>query len=301
MCTPRRLLNSCTPKTAVGCSDVISSLSPPTSGDELSQRVLRVLHQQGAIGSLQVQKRFVDELRRSIRLRQAVTKRWATNRNDDDIIGLIQIARDAGDLDEAICRSFLAAHFGRASANESQYASAADFLCAFGKEPYWTWSRATASATALRDWLINYQNNLQALNYGNHRKYESKQPDDIWKVLRSFVDLATRNGGPARLVALEPGITEMSGFDVIYRRLRPIVRFGRTGRFDFLTLLIDLQLFAAEPSSCYLRGSTGPKKGARKLWGERSIGESDYLATDLAQQLGISPMALEDALCNWQK
>jgi len=79
------------------------------------------------------------------------------------------------------------------------------------------------------------------------------------------------------------------------------VRFGRTGRFDFLALLLDLQLVSAEPASCYLRGSTGPLQGARKLWGKRPVSQLDYLAADLAQRLGISPIVLEDALCNWQK
>ena len=90
-------------------------------------------------------------------------------------------------------------------------------------------------------------------------------------------------------------------FDALYRRLRPLKQFGRTGRFDFLILLLDLGLISAEPRSCYLRGATGPLKGAKKLWGDRLPKELDELAADLSDRLTVSPIVMEDALCNWQK
>ena len=90
-------------------------------------------------------------------------------------------------------------------------------------------------------------------------------------------------------------------FDIIDHRLRPLKQFGRTGRFDFLILLLDLGLISAEPRSCYLRGATGPLKGAKKLWGDRLPKELDELAADLSDRLTVSPIVMEDALCNWQK
>ncbi len=231
-----------------------------------------------------------------------VARRWTKNRETNDIIALIQTARDSGDRDEAIWRSFLAAHFGRASADPHDAHSASAFLCAFGEEPYWTWQRVHDDPGNLRTWLANHAADLQSLSYGNHRKYESKWPDDIWAVVESFVTLAERSGGPMKLVTLDghKGDVAMQ-FDALYRRLSPLWRFGRTGRFDFLVLMIDLRLISAEPSSCYLHGATGPLRGAKQLWGKRPIGELEQLATDLAEQLGVSPVALEDALCNWQK
>ncbi len=156
-----------------------------------------------------------------------------------------------------------------------------------------TWQRRQGSG------LVYHATELQTLAYGNHRKYESKQPADIWNVIESFLNLASANGGPAKLVSLHS--TDSDPFDVLYRRLKPIKRIGRTGRFDFPSLLFDLGLIVAEPASCYLRGATRPTKGAQRLWGNRSIGQLDYLAAELAARLSISPMALEDALCNWQK
>ena len=90
-------------------------------------------------------------------------------------------------------------------------------------------------------------------------------------------------------------------FDILYRRLRLVTRFGRTGRFDFLVLLLDLGLISAEPRSCYLRGATGPLQGAKLLWGERLSKELDELAAELSERLDVSPIVMEDALCNWQK
>ena len=90
-------------------------------------------------------------------------------------------------------------------------------------------------------------------------------------------------------------------FDILYRRLHSVTRFGRTGCFDFLVLLLELGLISAEPRSCYLRGATGPLKGAKKLWGDRLPKELDELAADLSDRLTVSPIVMEDALCNWQK
>ena len=90
-------------------------------------------------------------------------------------------------------------------------------------------------------------------------------------------------------------------FDILYRRLRPLKQFGRTGCFDFLVLLLDLGLISAKPKSCYLRGATGPLQGAKLLWGERLPREIDEMAAELSEWLDVSPIVMEDALCNWQK
>lgn len=186
-------------------------------------------------------------------------------------------------------------------ADESHTSSASTFLCAFGPEPHWTWKRVRKNAPALRNWSSKQAADLQTLAYGNHRKYESKQADDIWKVVESFVAPALENGGPQGLVAIDPKIKFNERFDLLYRRPRRVFRFGRTGRFDFHVLLLDLGLISAEPASTYLRGATGPKAGAIGLWGKRPTGQLEYLADDLASRLGISPIAVEDALCNWHK
>lgn len=249
---------------------------------------------------------FAHHLDRSIRNRKLHERRGLRGTTDrSDILHWICAARDASERDEALWRSFLAAHFGRNSASamkERQLESAAHFLCGFGEDPHWTWNRVNGNRSELREWLLGHQHDLDELAFGNHRKFESKNPARLFEVIDSFVCLViTRGGTPARLFDVETDSPERR-FEVLFERLRPLNRFGRTGIFDFLSALADLQLIEAEPGSCHLIGATGPLRGARRLWG---LGLSDEkleeLADHLSLRLGFSPRIVEDALCNWQK
>jgi hypothetical protein len=271
-----------------------------------AQQVHQILEEQEAVVSTKEQDRFIEHVQYSVRRRRLAGQVWSRIQGGDDIIGLIQMARDSGDLDEAVWRCFFAAHFGRASASPTvgnQIQSASRVLCAFGSEPLWTWRRVSENPNAFYKWLLERRSDLQTISYGNHRKFESKSPEIIWSVVESFVLLVQRHGGPNELFNINSSeqFDDDQVFDMLYRKLTPIRRFGRTGRFDFLVLLRDLNLIAAQPISCYLRGATGPCKGARRLWGHRPISELEQLAADLAERLNISAISVEDALCNWQK
>lgn len=246
---------------------------------------------------------FIDHIDRSSRLRKSMERRFSKGEwPNTDIIFFICEARDAGDLDEALWRAFLAAHFGRDSASGNQKGSAARLLCGFKNAPVWTWCVVKDAPGAFHRWLLSRRTELRSLLYGNHRKYESKKPDDIWAVIESFIDLVNGHGNrPSLLFSTDASMSRQDRFDLLFERLRALHRFGRTGRFDFLSLLADLGLVKAHPGSCCLRGSTGPLNGARLLWGRRPVGELDELAADLARKLGVSPLVIEDALCNWQK
>jgi hypothetical protein len=270
----------------------------------LRDRIHRVLDHQGIVVSFDERNGFVEEVVRSVRERNQATVRASTTFGTNNILGLIQLARDSGDLDEAVWRCFLAAHFGVyvLCQEEQEIDSALKLLCAFGEEPYWTWKRVRHSSGAFRRWLVDCKNDLKSLSYGNHRKYESKQPEGIWEVVESFLNLADEHGGPLGFISINPPKHDRhETFDLLFSRFNELRRFRRTGSFDFLALLIDMNLVNAEPASCYLRGATGPLDGAKKLWGNRSIEELEELASDLARILEISPFALEDALCRWQK
>ncbi len=223
-----------------------------------SKKVRHVLLSQGIAVSLMEQDEFIERLSFSVRHRKSAPRILSTNRNSDDVIGLIQIARDSGDLDEAVWRTFLAAHFGRDSAEPTkpnQLFSALRLLCGFGSSPVWTWQHVSANSPPFRRWLVDHSVDLKMLAFGNHRKYESNTPAAIWKVIYSFITLAQEFGGPLDLVSIGPAESADSDgqFDHLYRRLSPIWHFGRTGRFDFLVLLNDLKLISIQPSSCYLR------------------------------------------------
>jgi hypothetical protein len=251
--------------------------------------------------------RLVAELHRSIRKRRTATRRWLMAGLDKgDIVYHLQSARDGGDLDEACWRAFLAGHFGRSSTNEqpAEGDSAGRLLCAFGPNPFWKWKTVHKNPKAFYDWLSNNDVALRTLVFGNHRKYESKKPKNLFRVIESFLALVAQHDDlPSKLfeVAASDANDATQRFSKLFHRLRDVWRFGRTARFDLLTLMSDLGLLHAEPGSCYLRGSTGPLAGARKLWGDRAIDDLEVRAVDLAAFVNVSPHVIEDALCNWQK
>ena len=64
----------------------------------------------------------------------------------------------------------------------------------------------------------------------------------------------------------------------------------------------ELGLARIEPGSTYMKGSTGPLRGARLLFGEhRNPADLDGWVVDLNAELNVGMQVLEDALCNWQK
>ena len=221
-----------------------------------------------------------------------------------DIIRLIADSQRAGDMDEALWRSFLAAHFGRASADRSNSAeklSAGRFLCAFGADPVWTWRRVSEEPLALRDWLLAHKSRLAVLMFGNHRKMRAKKPELLFLVLESFIHWVAQHGASPIAAFYTSGSSAEVRFAELYPRVSQLYDFGRTGAFDFLCLLGELHVLEIKPGSCYLRGATGPLKGAQKLWGKRGPDELTRLADDAARRLGVSVEVFEDALCNWQK
>jgi hypothetical protein len=125
----------------------------------------------------------------------------------------------------------------------------------------------------------------------HHRKYESKKPDTLFKVLHSFI-MWVKHSGPStrQAFAVDSASSPEDRFDSLYQSLR-----------DMLNLLGDLGILSIRPGSCYLIGATGPLKGARRLWGKKRPKELSKLADETARRLGISKTAFEDALCNWQK
>lgn len=220
-----------------------------------------------------------------------------------DILRLITEAMESNDLDETLWRSFLAAHFGRTSTdNRRKVASAARLLCGFGNRPQWTWKRVSSNPRAFQEWLTKHREDLKSLYFGNHRKFESKKATALFRVFESFLEWATDHGGrPSGAVADAAKTTPEANFHALFSSLHGIYRMGRTGAFDFLCLLGDLELLNVRPGSCYLVGSTGPLAGAQKLWGERRPADLALLADKAAEALEIPFDVFEDALCMWQK
>lgn len=268
-------------------------------------RIRHVLERQNSVAQPGAQERFIKELEQCVKDRKAAIGASAT-KDQMTILGLINLAREADDLDEAVWRCFLATHFGEYVLCDSEATdSAFRLLCAFGDKPYWTWRRLLSNPYAFQSWLVERTNELRSLLYGNHRKFESKQPSAIWEVVESFLKMADDYGGPHGLITIQPPDEDVHrAFDLLFHRLKELSHFSVLGAFDFVVLLNDMKLVRAEPASCYLRGrrrDRGPLWGAIKLWGNLRVSELDKLAADLAKKLDISPVALESALCDWSK
>lgn len=97
-------------------------------------------------------------------------------------------------------------------------------------------------------------------------------------------------------------------FKYLYDSIDAVASFGRTGRFDYLTMVGKLGLTAVEPGSTYMQGATGPLNGARLLFGgnpQAAFGAAtlDQWLVELDAELDLyfGMQVLEDALCNWQK
>jgi len=116
-----------------------------------------------------------------------------------DILFWIAEAARAEDKDETLWRCFLAGHFGRPSADEESIDSAGRFLCGFGSHPLWTWKQTSANLKELSVWLHGSSKDLTSLRFGNHRKYESKKPAAILRVIASFVERVKPTEGVPQL------------------------------------------------------------------------------------------------------
>jgi hypothetical protein len=97
----------------------------------------------------------------------------------------------------------------------------------------------------------------------------------------------------------------MDDFDLLFRSVSAVRRFGRTGAFDYCATVGKLGLASVSPGLACLTGSTGPLQGSRLLICEpgATLGPKDLepVLAQLQHHLGIGFDALEDALCNWQK
>ena len=220
-----------------------------------------------------------------------------------------------GRHDEACWLVFLSVHFGKSLKSGWRYPR--DIYGALGGANRWDWARVSANPAGFRTWLAASQATMKAdgivRRFGNHRKYESlddSKPRSTGAAIQSYVAWV---GPPRTHVELfREALAEASGdargaFARLYRSMKPVISFGRTAKFDYLTMIGKLGLAPIEPGSVFTNGATGPLKGARLLFfGSTTEGaikprEIDAWLVQLESQLGVGMQVLEDSLCNWQK
>jgi len=184
-----------------------------------------------------------------------------------------------GRLDEAFWMVFLFTHFGKH--RESGWSLARAVYGALGAPERWSWERVSADVAGFRDWLHANQEPIKdgepRRRFGNHRKYESldaRSDSGTGAVVQSYIDWV----GPPRThlqlideLAKEAGRGPTDLFDALYRSLSAVRRFGRTARFDYLTMAGKVGLANIEPGLTYVAGATGPRQGAALIFGNAAI------------------------------
>jgi hypothetical protein len=234
---------------------------------------------------------------------------------DDELFDLLKAAivnQRAGRLDEAFWLIFLFVHFGKHS--RGGWRIAREVYGRLGEGGRWNWASVSSDPAAFRNWLRARQDHLRrsGCGFGNHRKYQSMDADSrtgTGEVIASYVRWVSPPRTHEQLVAT--AIRAMAGdrrasFRALYESMRPVIGFGRTARFDYLTMLGKTGLAPIEPDSAYLTEATGPVPGARLLFldsreANASPKELESWLNDLDASVGVGMQVWEDALCNWQK
>jgi hypothetical protein len=213
-----------------------------------------------------------------------------------------------GNVEEAFWLLFLYIHFGKHSKAGWRYAR--DVYGRLGEGGRWDWQMVSNDVAGFRAWLNAHQGDLmkgKPRGFGNHRKRES---------LAGLGDKGTGAAVETYVAWINPPRTHQElmseslraaegdpgmAFDLLYRAMEVVRRFGRLARFDYLTMVGKLELAPIKPRSAYLNGSTGPLAGAKLLFGNGSAANLDDWVVQLDGKLRVGMQVLEDSLCNWQK
>lgn len=212
-----------------------------------------------------------------------------------------------GQREEAFWLVFLATHCGRNL--RTKWLLARELYGAYEDVP-WNWARVAADPNAYSQWLEDNRT-LFLGKFGNHRKYESLKQGrrGTGTVVRTYVEWVNGYGSHDRMIASARARVEgdpRQAFARLYDMMAAVMSFGRTGRFDYLTMLAKLGLAAIDANSTYMNEATGPKKGARLLFDGQIDSKTGARVLEtrvaaLEKHLGVGMQVMEDAMCNWQK
>ena len=220
---------------------------------------------------------------------------------------------EQGRFDEACWMVFASVHFGKN--RKTGWRLAGDVIGALGSKNAWNWERISRRPESFRHWLHKNYSRLRGgdgveRHFGNHRKYLSL---DAWSDRGTGEAFATYVAwvGTSRdhRLLFSRALTECGGdptrtFESLFRSMdKAVASFGRTGCFDYLTMIGKLGLARIEPGSTYMAGATGPHRGARLLFQDKSATRRtlDDRLIRLGAALNLPMHVIEDAVCNWQK
>lgn len=221
-----------------------------------------------------------------------------------DPVKAAEYFRRRGDIEEAFWLVFLFVHFGRNSKTGWQLAR--EVYGGLGSK-IWNWKSIRKDPDKFQDWFERSKQEFDG-KFGNHRKYESVGA--IGMVVDSYLEWVLENKNHRSLIA---SAVEAVGenkpaelFDYLYSSMNAVVRFGRTARFDYLTMVGKLDLANLEPGSPYLAGATGPTRGARLFFdgninSRTNVPDLETKIIRFGTEVGLGMQVMEDSLCNWQK
>jgi hypothetical protein len=214
----------------------------------------------------------------------------------------------------AFWQVFISVHFGRNLIHGWRCARAV--YCGLGSVR-WDWARISSNPQAFRQWLAKNQAAFSRGGpnggFGNHRKYQSldaNKPSGTGEAFVSYVRWIGPSASHAQFLQSSiqtAGSDSCALFAHMYESMKVVASFGRTARFDYLTMLGKLGLAPIVPDRPYLQGATGPLLGAKLLFlGDPKATayaprDLDTLATQLGVALNVGMQEMEDSLCNWQK
>jgi hypothetical protein len=231
-----------------------------------------------------------------------------------DPIRAAMLCQQAGDLEEACWLIFLFTHFGKNLV--SGYRLLRDVYGRLHQGKQWTLARTAKDPLGFRLWLDANQGELRSGTvhraFGNHRKYQSL---DAWKpngtgaAIESYIAWVNKFGSHKAIfdaAAAATGGDPGKSFRWLYRSMAAVKSFGRTAKFDYLSMIGKLGLATIRPDSVYFGNATGPVDGAKLLFlgntnAHISTKELQDLADELAEYLDLDKQVMEDSLCNWQK
>jgi hypothetical protein len=232
-----------------------------------------------------------------------------------DPVKAAEYYRRNGRIEDAFWMVYIFVLFGRNA--ETKWRLARDVVNRLGQPGLWDWESTSRNPAAFRTWLAANELALKGgdavlRKFGNHRKYESlnaDRPTGIGNAVESYVDWVMQHGSHT---ALFENAAELNAhhpesiFGFVYASMSKVARFGRTARFDYLTMVGKLGLAPVEPGIPYIKNSTGPLAGAKLLFGgskDERINPDDLetLVVRLGTGLGVGMQVMEDSLCNWQK
>jgi len=299
----------------VSSTGIPDSTSAPGDG-AVARRLTGYLAPQSLPGlrSRPSREKFLRELQHSLKKYRALRIRrfpGSTDPSDPEFQPYLTIleSAEAGGKEEAIWLSFLTTLCGPVSGDGARWESVRCLYGAFDGPARWTWDRVQARPESLRAWMTKHRDKVRRLRFGNHRKYETHDPakrGSTAAIVESYVEWVAKGGNGSQVGIFEEAVrdrTPEAAFDNLFRRIR-VKRFGRTARFDWLCLVGNLGLFPLAPGLCYLRSASGPRVGAKRLFGSSGAQDVDGLeekAAALARALEVPLEVMEDTLCNWQK